>query len=729
MMKQIHIDLSNCFGIGKLEQDIVFTKSTCCLIYAPNGTMKTSFTKTVNALLSGKEPEDSIFKDRQSSAKITIDNVDVSSENCYVFNNKKNDGDKSISTFLANSTLKDQYEEIRANLSNAWSEIVKSISSVSRSSDCEHEIHTEFRSDAKQTLFDCLEDIYVKYFEQRKGTYPLYSFKYNDVFDKKGNVKSFIDKNKDLIQTYFKDYESLIAKSALFTSGEDSFGTYQANQLLKSVDDDRFFKAKHEFVLNTGKVIDTKDKFKELLETEIKKVISDEKLKKSFDKIESALQRNAELRAFKDAITQDPTLIPKLADYEHFRKEVLLGYIGKNIDAFSTFIQNYRASKVKISQIINQAKNDVPAWTNIIDLFNNRFFVPFIVEIENQEDVILNEEAPSLRFKYKDLDGSEIVETQDDLIKVLSLGEERAFHILENLFEIEARKMRHQETLLILDDIADSFDYKNKYAIIEYLHDLLESGNFGMIILTHNFDFYRTVCSRLNPSNVLFALRNTDRKINLSSGIYKPDIISSRLIRNINKEVFFIALLPFARNIIEYTDGSDSTDYHELTYCLHSQSRTLEIKMQDILGVYKRHLFGAKSATIEFGDKKYLDILFTKADEILQDENEVEIANKMVLSIAIRIKAEKLMGKVLSEDELSSVPEDKRETGRLLKLIKKYHGDKVDLIMLMDQVVMFTSENIHFNNFMFEPLVDISILRLKKLYSQLLKFIDENHLA
>lgn len=36
--------------------------------------------------------------------------------------------------------------------------------------------------------------------------------------------------------------------------------------------------------------------------------------------------------------------------------------------------------------------------------------------------------------------------------------------------------------------------------------------------------------------------------------------------------------------------------------------------------------------------------------------------------------------------------------------------------LVMDRVLMLTSENIHINNFMFEPLVDISILHFKKLY-------------
>ena len=50
----------------------------------------------------------------------------------------------------------------------------------------------------------------------------------------------------------------------------------------------------------------------------------------------------------------------------------------------------------------------------------------------------------------------------------------------------------------MVDDIADSFDYKNKYAIIEYLKDISQENIFKQIILTHNFDFHRTVSSRLD---------------------------------------------------------------------------------------------------------------------------------------------------------------------------------------------------------------------------------------
>ena len=49
----------------------------------------------------------------------------------------------------------------------------------------------------------------------------------------------------------------------------------------------------------------------------------------------------------------------------------------------------------------------------------------------------------------------------------------------------------------MFDDIADSFDYKNKYAIVEYLKEISEHPYIDVLILTHNFDFYRTVVHRL----------------------------------------------------------------------------------------------------------------------------------------------------------------------------------------------------------------------------------------
>jgi ABC-type dipeptide/oligopeptide/nickel transport system ATPase subunit len=88
-------------------------------------------------------------------------------------------------------------------------------------------------------------------------------------------------------------------------------------------------------------------------------------------------------------------------------------------------------------------------------------------------------------------------------------------YLLNIIFEIKARENLDSETLFIIDDIADSFDYKNKYAIIQYLNDIHKNDKFYQIILTHNFDFYRTIQSRIlwdsKRHNSLIAIKSNEK--------------------------------------------------------------------------------------------------------------------------------------------------------------------------------------------------------------------------
>ena len=80
------------------------------------------------------------------------------------------------------------------------------------------------------------------------------------------------------------------------------------------------------------------------------------------------------------------------------------------------------------------------------------------------------------------------------------------------------------ETLVVVDDLADSFDYQNKYAIIQYLKDISHDGLFKLIVMTHNFDFFRTIEGRfVGYPNCLMASKG-------DSGI---SIIKATGIRNV----------------------------------------------------------------------------------------------------------------------------------------------------------------------------------------------------
>ena len=63
----------------------------------------------------------------------------------------------------------------------------------------------------------------------------------------------------------------------------------------------------------------------------------------------------------------------------------------------------------------------------------------------------------------------------------------------------------------MVDDLADSFDYQNKYAIIQYLKDTSGDGFFKLIVMTHNFDFFRTIEGPfVGYSNFFMASKNDE---------------------------------------------------------------------------------------------------------------------------------------------------------------------------------------------------------------------------
>ena len=54
-MKEIDIDLKNCYGIRDLQAKVDFSSSNTIAIYAPNGVMKTSFARTFKDFSQGSE--------------------------------------------------------------------------------------------------------------------------------------------------------------------------------------------------------------------------------------------------------------------------------------------------------------------------------------------------------------------------------------------------------------------------------------------------------------------------------------------------------------------------------------------------------------------------------------------------------------------------------------------------------------------------------------------------
>ena len=308
---------------------------------------------------------------------------------------------------------------------------------------------------------------------------------------------------------------------------------------------------------------------------------------------------------------------------------------------------------------------------------------------------------------------------KDKLLAVLSNGEKKALYILNILFEMEARRNSARETLFVIDDIADSFDYKNKYAIIQYLKDMSDETNFRLIILTHNFDFFRTLRSRFVPySQCRMAQKDGDEVALIKAeGIVNPFVKDFKP-NFFTKPIKRIASIPFIRNLLEYTRGDDDEDYGTLTSLLHWKSNSSLIKQIEL-----DRIFGEtfnESGQWENPDESVIECIFRAGDECLDAGASINFDYKIVLSIAIRLTAEKFMAeKIADVTFLDSI--DKNQTPVLLVEYKRRFPADTATQKIVDNVILMTPENIHVNSFMYEPILDMSDDHLRKLYRSVKK--------
>lgn len=725
MIQSIKINWKNCFGIKSLDHEFKFVvgKQTH-LIYAPNGTMKTSFAKTMKFLSeqSKEKPCDQLCKDNEVKYDFTVDDCDVPKNNIFVVNGDDElDSSGSFINFLASTELKAKYDEIYQKLTKEKEALMAKLKSSSQSTDCEKEIVEAFAQSENDTIFSILERVDA---EVKVGL-PLFEFRYNNVFDTKGTVKEFLENHKENLKEYIENYERLLSESTLYRSvGAHAFGTYQATQLSQYVSDGIFFGVQHKIILQNGTEITSHEQLQQMMSDEQKRVLNDEKLKKTFEKITKAIDKNIELRGFKAVIESHPEWISDMLNYETFRKKVWMGYLAKaDIKLlFDSYIQIYNENKGKLFDVLTQAGQQQEKWEEIINLYNTRFHVPLKVSIVNQRDIILKREAAKLQFSYVIEGQTPVIKEKKELDKILSRGEKRAFIILQFLFEIEARKIADNDSILIMDDIADSFDYQNKYAIVEYIKDLAErSGNkFYMVIMTHNYDFYRTVSSRLGlfQSNLWMVERTALGKVIFETGQYKGNVYANAFVGHDDNDKIFISMIPFVRNLIEYTKGVGTPEYLTLTNCLHMKADTGNITEEQVIDILTDYTLGKGVKRTKTTNKIY-DLIINTADVIVNEPSpdSVLIENKIVLSIAIRHLAEKYMhDKIIAagKDENFLIV-DGSQTGKWTGKYKNICPTDSNK-GIVERVNMMTPELIHLNSFMFEPLIDMSISHLMKLY-------------
>jgi len=718
-MNKLNVELENCYGIKKLQAQLDFSQHKVYAIYAPNGAMKTSLAQTFKDIAGGTASKDRIFPDRVCIRKITDETgIDLPKESALVIRpyDEEFGQTEKTSTLLVDSKLRKEYEELHIEIDKSKGLFLKALKEQSNSKkDLEKEISSTFTKNDDE-FYRALIRVKDEVLAQKDS--PFADIIYDRIFDEKVLNLLGTKDVKTAIESYIKKYNELLSASTYFKKG--TFNYYNAATIAKNLADNGFFNANHSVNLNADEKLEitSQKQLEELIAKEKELISNDKELRKKFDALEKLMHKNATVRDFKDYLEEHEELLPKLANIESFKEEIWKSYFKVRIETYKDLIEKYQAAEKRKLEIEEEAGKQRTQWESVIDIFNSRFFVPFKLTAKNRVSVILGQEPMlSLGFTFEDGVDQAPVE-RAALMQVLSTGEKRALYILNIIFEVEARKKAKQETVFVIDDIADSFDYKNKYAIIQYLKDIAEEPYFNQIILTHNFDFFRTINSRfVTYSHCLMALRCSDGvSLKQATGIknvfvndWKPNFY-----KDAKKK---IASIPFIRNIIEYTKGEDDPNFVKLTSLLHWKSDSKSITQGSLDEIYNS-VFCSTGKSVD-QTSAMVDIIQYEANECLKVEDGVNFENKIVLSIAIRIAAEKFMVEKICDTEFVQCI-SANQTPTLLKKFKELPGGDINQIETIQRVILMTPENIHLNSFMYEPILDMSDDHLKKLYEDVL---------
>lgn len=737
----------NCYGLKDFElPNIDFSASNKALIYAPNGVMKTSFSKVMDDISKGLAPIDRVFKNVTTSYSVTYyasqyiyssddsRSIPSATDRIYVVNTFEDKFDftkETVSTILADEETRNEYnilmDELRAEIQQIQ-ESLRVLTGLTKPKIKKQLIEDFGLSDIADwpDIFDAINKELARYEYQSLFDDILYTELIND----KTLAVYAKPEFKTSLEAYINSLNSFLEESTLLNK---RFTDKSAEALSKAFAGNNLFAAEHSILLRDGETqVSSIDEWNQLVSKELEEIYSKPQLSIAFTKLKKLLTANVDVNRLRDIIISHRAIIPFFSDIDKLKKILWLSSILRLEKSFDDYYRIISSYSEKIRKLYEKAAEQSPRWQEVVAEFNRRFRVPFEVKINNKANFLLKDEAPNLSFDYSRGEGAgkqtESLD-KDILMTALSTGEKRALYLLYILFDLERiRKMASSgngKYLIVADDIADSFDYKNKYAIIEYLSDLAKTNGIDLLILTHNFDFYRTVKLRLGieRTNCYVAQREPSGKVVVTVFRYQKDFFNNIVISGIksgtittdSKKKLMISSIPFYRNLCEYSGNEQS--YLKLTCFLHLKTTPLDtrtIRMQDLWNIIKVFVGNVNFAGT---DEEYYVALKRIAEDIVNapTTDEVSLENKLVLSICIRLLAEDFLNRLIIQNVGSCLDSTSNQTREWFDLARPYMS--AEEIAIIENVNLITPESIHINSFMFEPLIDISDWTLKDLYT------------
>lgn len=699
--------VENAFGIKSLHLNLENDKKMYQeLIYSKNGSFKTSFSNTLYNLSNGTL--ENVF-DRLTDEKSILDiSILENGKEIKNFDNR----------FVVFS--REIYEQHSKLLSDYSSEL-ETLTIDKKNSEYINELLTEETIEIKLQIdnylkgtglnfeilldmFSNLEDGYLDRIIQLLNT--IINHEAQDISEI--NIKKIYQKAYDIVdqsefQSKISNYIQVLENKINAQLFDKNFNENNCLQFINNVDKAKYLsETKSRGLFLKDKVYYDIDEVKKIFEEEIKKISKDPEIIEQSKEITKLMGTAKESEFLKESIQKNPLLVKQLSAG---RKNILLSYLKSSSIDYNYWLEVVKKAKKELNNVLKIAQDKQTNFERAIEIYKNRFHPIFDIKIVNKAESMLGIKTPTITFYHNRY--CEIPVSETKLSQILSSGEKTTLNILKFIVEYENCKKYHP--FIILDDIVETFDYSNRYAFMEYINDLVNL-DVPTIVMTHNFEFYRTVSKRIPKLRKSVASANSNGVVDIQTN-NRINKNMENVLKCSNIYDFFCAI-PYLREIktilLEDTKTLDS--------CLHYKENTSKLQIKDILLQFPSNAI--KSLKIDENDI-YMEKLFEIADS-LSGFDDFDIVKKTILSLSCRLLIER---KIIANNFNLLTNINTNQTAQLLDL----YGEKLfpNVKKYLEAVQLSTPEFIHANAFMYEPLIDINGKYLFELYNQIKKIPDE----
>lgn len=691
--------VENAFGIKSLHLNLENDKKMYQeLIYSKNGSFKTSFSNTLYNLSNGTL--ENVF-DRLTDEKAILDiSILENGKEIKNFDNR----------FVVFS--REIYEQHSKLLSDYSSEL-ETLTIDKKNSEYINELLTEETIEIKLQIdnylkgtglnfeilldmFSNLEDGYLDRIIQLLNT--IINHEAQDISEI--NIKKIYQKAYDIVdqsefQSKISNYIQVLENKINAQLFDKNFNENNCLQFINNVDKAKYLsETKSRGLFLKDKVYYDIDEVKKIFEEEIKKISKDPEIIEQSKEITKLMGTAKESEFLKESIQKNPLLVKQLSAG---RKNILLSYLKSSSIDYNYWLEVVKKAKKELNNVLKIAQDKQTNFERAIEIYKNRFHPIFDIKIVNKAESMLGIKTPTITFYHNRY--CEIPVSETKLSQILSSGEKTTLNILKFIVEYENCKKYHP--FIILDDIVETFDYSNRYAFMEYINDLVNL-DVPTIVMTHNFEFYRTVSKRIPKLRKSVASANSNGVVDIQTN-NRINKNMENVLKCSNIYDFFCAI-PYLREIktilLEDTKILDS--------CLHYKENTSKLQIKDILLQFPSNAI--KSLKI---DEIYMEKLFEIADN-LSGFDDFDIVKKTILSLSCRLLIER---KIIANNFNLLTNINTNQTAQLLDL----YGEKLfpNVKKYLEAVQLSTPEFIHANAFMYEPLIDINGKYLFELYNQI----------